>query len=337
MKPTLVFSMSHDKNIGDKKMLKSLSLFCLKSFCRLFFLTALLLAPLVALQAADTTKPRPNIILFLIDDLGWKDLGCQGSTFYQTPNIDRLATEGVRFTEAYAACAVCSPTRAAILTGKYPARLHFTHILGGEKALPNRKLKTADWIQNLPLEEVTFAEALKAAGYATGHFGKWHVGGPDFGPDKQGFDVTMDATPAKNHQDKNVTQLTDAAIAFMRAHAKDPFLAHICHHTVHVPYEADEALTATNRARAPATGQNHPKMAAMIETLDQSVRRVLQTLDELGLAENTARVRTDRALEKLRRALAARGVTSTASALGLALGAHAVSAAPASVAASTLA
>lgn len=250
-------------------------------------LAVLLLAPLAALHAGDAPKPKPNIIVFLIDDLGWRDLGCQGSTFYRTPNIDRLAMDGVRFTEAYAACAVCSPTRAAILTGKYPARLRFTHILGGEKALPNRKLKTADWIQNLPLEEVTFAEALKAAGYATGHFGKWHVGGAGFTPDKQGFGVTVDATPAKNRQDKNVTQLTDAAIAFMRSHAKQPFLAHICHHTVHVPYEADEALTAAYRAKAPATGQNHPKMAAMIETLDQSVRRVLQTLDELGLSENT--------------------------------------------------
>jgi arylsulfatase A-like enzyme len=256
--------------------------------------TLSLLAPLAAVCAADDPSParKPNIILFLIDDLGWKDLGCQGSTFYRTPNIDRLAEEGVRFTEAYAACAVCSPTRAAILTGKYPARLQFTHIMGGEQPSPGRKLKTAGWIQNLPLEEVTFAEALKQGGYATGHFGKWHVGGAGFTPDKQGFDVTMDATPAKNRQDKNVAQLTDAAIAFMRAHAKEPFLAYVCHHTVHVPFEANEAVTAAYRAKAPATGQNHPKMAAMIEALDQSVRRVLQTLDELGLAENTVVILT---------------------------------------------
>lgn len=249
----------------------------------------LLLTPLAALQAAEPAQParKPNILFFLIDDMGWRDLGCCGSTFYQTPNIDRLAAGAMRFTDAYAACSVCSPTRASLLTGKYPARLHFTHIMGGEKASPSRKLKTADWIQNLPLAEVTFAEALKAGGYATGHFGKWHVGGPGFTPDQQGFDVTVEATPAKDHQDKNVTQLTDAAIAFMRAHAKEPFLAYVCHHTVHVPYEADEALTDAYRAKAPRTGQNHPKMAAMIETLDQSVRRMLQTLDELGLAENT--------------------------------------------------
>ncbi|MCX6896756.1 MAG: sulfatase [Verrucomicrobia bacterium] len=244
---------------------------------------------LTTLSAAEPAQParKPNIVFFLIDDMGWRDLGCCSSTFYQTPNIDRLAAGAMRFTDAYAAAALCSPTRASLLAGKYPARLHFTHIVGGEKASPSRKLKTADWIQNLPLAEVTFAEALKEGGYATGHFGKWHVGGPGFTPDQQGFDVTVEATPAKDHQDKNVTQLTDAAIAFMRAHAKEPFLAYVCHHTVHVPYEADEELTETYRKKAPRTGQNHPKMAAMIETLDQSVRRVLQTLDELGLAENT--------------------------------------------------
>jgi len=244
---------------------------------------------LTALQAAEPTKPagKPNILFILIDDMGWRDLGCCGSTFYQTPNIDRLAAGGMRFTESYAGSSVCSPTRASLLTGKYPARLHFTHIMGGEQASPSRKLKTADWIQNLPLAETTFAEALKEAGYATGHFGKWHVGGPGFTPDKQGFDVTVEATPAQDHQDKNVTQLTDATVEFMRAHAKEPFLAYLCHWTVHVPYEADEALTDEYRAKAPRTGQNHPKMAAMIEMLDQSVSRVLRTLDELGIANNT--------------------------------------------------
>ncbi|MCX6908277.1 MAG: sulfatase-like hydrolase/transferase, partial [Verrucomicrobia bacterium] len=208
--------------------------------------------------ASNGSTAKPNIVFFLIDDLGWRDLGCCGSTFYKTPNIDRLAGEGMRFTDAYAAAPLCSPTRASLLTGKYPARLHFTHIMGGEKTSPSRKLKTADWIQNLPLEEVTFAEALKEAGYATGQFGKWHVGGPGFTPDKQGFDVVVPAEPAKNRRDKNVTQLTDAAIEFMRSHAKEPFLAYLCHHTVHVPYEAGEELTETYRKKAPRTGQNHP-------------------------------------------------------------------------------
>lgn len=252
-------------------------------------LVALLLASLGALQAAEPAKTvrKPNILFILIDDMGWRDLGCCGSTFYQTPNIDKLAAGAMQFTDAYAASSVCSPTRSSLLAGKYPARLHFTHIMGGEKPNPTRMLKTADWIPNLPLAEVTFAEALEEGGYATGHFGKWHVGEPGFTPDKQGFDIVEESVPAKDHQDKNVTQLTDATIAFMRAHAKEPFLAYLCHHTVHVPYEADEALTDEYRAKAPRTGQNHPKMAAMIETLDQSVSRVLRTLDELGVANNT--------------------------------------------------
>ena len=252
-----------------------------------FSLPAAMLLPAHVQAAPSQPERKPNIVIFLIDDLGWRDLGCSGSTFYQTPTIDRFAAGAMRFNESYASASICSPTRASLLTGKYPARLHLTHIMGGEKPSPKRNLKTAGWIENLPLPEVTFAEVLKEGGYATGHFGKWHVGGPGFTPDQQGFDVTVDATPAKNRQDKNVTQLTDAAIAFMQAHAKEPFLAYVCHHTVHVPYEADEAMTDIYRQKAPRTGQNHTKMAAMIETLDHSVNRVLQTLDELGLADNT--------------------------------------------------
>ena len=254
-------------------------------------LAALLLAPLAPLAALHAAEPaklagKPNILFFLIDDLGWRDLGCCGSTFYKTPNIDRLAADGMRFTDAYAAAPLCSPTRASLLTGKYPARLHLTYVIGG-KPQPNGRLIAPNWTQHLPLEETTFAEALKEAGYATAQFGKWHVGGPNFGPDKQGFDVVVAATPAKNRRDKNVTQLTDAAIEFMRLHAKEPFLAYLCHHTVHVPHEADKALTEEYRKTAPRTGQNNPTMAAMIETLDQSVGRVLTALAELGIARNT--------------------------------------------------
>ncbi|MFA5058540.1 MAG: sulfatase, partial [Opitutaceae bacterium] len=166
----------------------------------------------------------------------------------------------------------------------YPARLHLTYAIGLTDPT-NEKLKIPHWTQYLPLEEVTFAEALKEAGYATGHFGKWHLGEPSITPGKQGFDVAKD--PPKNREDKKVKQLTDATIAFMRAHAKEPFLAYLCHYTVHVPYEADEALTDLYRTKAPRTGQNHPKMAAMIETLDTSIGCVLRALDELGIAGNT--------------------------------------------------
>ena len=117
---------------------------------------------------------RPNIIFILADDLGWHQLGCYGSRFYETPNIDRLATQGMRFTNAYAACPVCSPTRASIMTGKYPARLHLTDYIPGQ-APDDKKLLTPEWTKHLPLEELTIAESLKTAGYATGHFGKWHL------------------------------------------------------------------------------------------------------------------------------------------------------------------
>ncbi|MBM4090062.1 MAG: hypothetical protein FJ276_11680 [Planctomycetes bacterium] len=132
-------------------------------------IAVLLLVPLGALHAADVPKSsaKINIVLFLIDDLGWRDLGCQGSTFYQTPHIDRLAREGSRFTDAYAACAVCSPTRAAILTGKYPARLLLTDWLPSGRWNPKAKLQSGRFARALPLEEFTLAEALREAGYRT--------------------------------------------------------------------------------------------------------------------------------------------------------------------------
>ena len=127
-------------------------------------------------QGAESTQP--NIILFLIDDLGWRDLGCQGSTYYQTPHIDRLASEGVRFTDAYAACAVCSPTRAAVLTGKYPARLLLTNWLPDGRWNPKAKLREGRFLRGLPVEEFTLAEALRAAGYRTANIGKCPILGP---------------------------------------------------------------------------------------------------------------------------------------------------------------
>ena len=119
---------------------------------------------------------NPNIIIFLVDDLGWMDIGCHGSKFYKTPNIDRLAAEGVRFTDAYAACAVCSPTRASILTGKYPARLLLTNWLPAGRWDPNARLYEGRFLRSLPPEEITLAEALRNKGYSTAHIGKWHLG-----------------------------------------------------------------------------------------------------------------------------------------------------------------
>ncbi len=134
---------------------------------------------------------RPNIVFFLIDDLGWADVGCFGSKYYQTPNIDRLAAQGMRFTDAYAACAVCSPTRASIMTGKYPARLHLTDWIPGSGDAPTNALRIPEWRKFLPLEEVTIAEALKPAGYVSASIGKWHLGGPQYFPEHQGFDLNV--------------------------------------------------------------------------------------------------------------------------------------------------
>ena len=160
----------------------------------LALLITLLLAPPATLDGADmpTAAGRPNIVLFLIDDLGWRDLGCQGSTFYQTPHIDRLAQEGARFTDAYSACAVCSPTRAAILTGKYPARLLLTNWLPSGRWNPQARLREGRFVRALPLEELTLAEALREAGYRTASIGKWHLGSEPFSlPEQHGFDVNV--------------------------------------------------------------------------------------------------------------------------------------------------
>src|SRR5687767_8075515 len=140
-------------------------------------------------------QPLPNVILILADDLGWKDLACYGSELYETPNIDALARDGVKFTQAYSACTVCSPTRAAILTGKYPARLHVTDWIPG---LPpeNPKLLVPDWTKYLPLEETTIARALRSAGYATASVGKWHLGGDEYYPEKHGFDINIAGSSA---------------------------------------------------------------------------------------------------------------------------------------------
>ena len=153
-------------------------------------------AVLLTLATAQTAEPiagrQLNIVFILADDLGYSDLGCMGSKFYQTPNIDRLAAQGMRFTNAYAACSVCSPTRASILTGKYPARLHLTDWLNGRPDRPDQKLNRPQFQMFLPLEEVTLAEALKDAGYQTAFVGKWHLGeASECWPEHQGFDLNI--------------------------------------------------------------------------------------------------------------------------------------------------
>ncbi len=231
-------------------------------------LTFFLLLILISQATGRTAESRPpNIVFFLVDDLGWSDVGCFGSSFYETPNIDRLATEGVKFTHAYAACHVCSPTRASILTGKYPASLKLTDWLPGRRDFPFQKLKNAPNLQQLPLEELTLAEALKQQGYATGHFGKWHLGEDEFGPLQQGFDVQVPRNwykgwPKAGFQapfemdgledqpgDYLTDRLTDEALKFIEANRGNSFFLYLSHFAVHDPIQGRSDLVQKYREK----------------------------------------------------------------------------------------
>ena len=282
------------------------------------------LLPLVASAAPVPAKPpaRPNLVFILADDFGWADLACYGSTFHETPHLDRLAARGMRFTDAHAACSVCSPTRASILTGKYPARLHLTDWLPGRADASNQKLKGPTIISQLPLDEVTIAEALHEAGYRTGFIGKWHLGGTNYYPENQGFDLNVGGCqrgsppsyfspyripnlPDGPKGEYLTDRLTDEALKFIAGAGKKPFLLYLSHYAVHNPQQAKSSLVEKYQAKAarlpPSTGpefrpegknqarqiQNQPVYAAMVESLDQSVGRIMQKLAELGLTENT--------------------------------------------------
>jgi len=260
-----------------------------------------------------------NFVFILIDDMGWKDLGCYGSTFYETPNIDRLASEGVRFTNAYAACPVCSPTRGSILTGKYPSRLGITQFIGApDKPTPYRR--------QMPLEEVTIAEAFKSQGYATCYVGKWHLGKRPYFPENQGFDINIAGHnrghPASyfhpykgNYQialsggkkgEYLTDRLTDESLKFLDDNANKPFLLYLAHYAVHTPLQSKQVLTDKYKRKAEKlpndTGpefiqeygkhkgrrvQNHPVYAGMIQSVDESVGRVLDKIQQLGASDNT--------------------------------------------------
>ena len=244
-------------------------------------------------------KIKPNFLFILADDFGWSQLGCYGSSFYETPNIDRLATEGMRFTDAYAACPVCSPTRASIMTGKYPARLHLTDFIAGG-SFPCEKYKQPQWQKYLPLEEITIAEVLRTAGYTTASFGKWHLSidkkPPEslpYNPDKQGFDeYIVTYKPASNHDPEgdahNVKTITEKSLEFLEKNKDEPFFLYVPHNTIHSPILGKKKLIEKYRNKHGAElPQNNPIVAAMIEELDNSLGRLLQKLDELKIAEET--------------------------------------------------
>ncbi len=166
----------------------------IKKFAQFFgclLVLVLVSTPKCWANEVQRTARKPNVVFILADDLGWKDLGCQGSTFYETPHIDGLAQQGVRFTQAYAACSVCSPTRASILTGRYPARLHLTDWLPGQGSKPTQRLLSPSILDHLPTDELTLAEAFHQGGYVTAIIGKWHLGGKNYRPTRYGFDLNI--------------------------------------------------------------------------------------------------------------------------------------------------
>jgi arylsulfatase A len=303
---------------------------------------------------SDRSNQRPlNIVFFLVDDLGWRDVGSFGSEFYETPNIDRLAQKGIKFTNAYATSHVCSPTRASIMTGKYPARLNLTDWIGGRRSYTFERLTSPNFLQELPLEETTIAEALRAHGYATAHIGKWHLGEDPHGPLEQGFDMRVpnwnkgwpkagyyapfELDGIEDEPGQYLTdRLTDYAEEFISEKQNQPFFLYMSHYAVHDPIHGRPDLVEKYRKKLASIEQSslpsfvlegnpddpHPltneqlaslidqpshqgyqalpertvkikqhqdniHFAAMVESMDESLGRIIDHIDHLGLTDNT--------------------------------------------------
>lgn len=266
-----------------------------------------------------------NLVLFVADDLGWRDLGCQGSDYYRTPHIDRLAAEGVRFTQAYAATAICTPTRAAILTGTHPARLLMTQWLPDGRWDPARhRMRPGRFLRQLPLEETTLAEVLREEGYATWHAGKWHLGGAPFSlPEHHGFDVNLGGddhgapgsyffpfegtwkiptTGLQVHKrvaidgkegDYLTDRLADEVIRLIEERdPANPFFLYLPFYNVHTPLQGKPELVKKYEAIPEAERQGKPAYAAMVESVDRNVGRIRDAIEQLGLADDTTLVFT---------------------------------------------
>ena len=272
------------------------------------------LVALVLLLLASTNliaAEPPNVVLIVADDLGAMDLGCYGSKFHRTPHLDKLAADGMRFTQSYSACPVCSPSRAAIMTGRYPQRFQLTDWLPGRPDRPEQRLRRPTLRNHLPLEAVTIADLLKPAGYVCASIGKWHLGGEGFEPTKQGFDVNIAGDAAGSPQSYFAPfskpngkampglgvaadgeylpdRLTTEAEKFITANRERPFFLYLPHFTPHTPLKAKEELVKKYPAASTFKGQqNNPIYAAMLESLDESVGHIVAKLDELKLSDRT--------------------------------------------------
>ena len=275
-----------------------------------------------AIAGVNAGNRPPNIVLILADDLGWADLGCYGADLHETPNIDRLARQGVRFTDAYSAAPVCTPTRASIMTGRHPARLHMT-IWSEAAANPpgDRKLLPPVTLPDLPLSEVTLAEALREKGYLSASVGKWHLGDAAHAPEAQGFDINIGGThwgapqtffyPYRGARHYGgefryvphlefgkpgeylTDRLTEEALRVIDGARAQPFFLCLAHHAPHTPIEGKAALVQHYAGRIrPGMHHRNAAYAAMIASLDESVGRVLAKLDQAGLTQDTVVVFT---------------------------------------------
>ena len=291
----------------------------------LLFISLLASWLMICLPAALSSEGKPNVVFILADDLGRRDLSVEGSSFYESPNIDRIANEGMRFTHGYATCQVCSPSRASLVTGKYPARLDITNWIGAQEKEDwkrNTRLLPPAYTWSLPHDDTTLAEAFKSAGYTTFFAGKWHLGDEGSFPEDHGFDINIGGhhrgsppggyfSPYENPKMKDgqvgeylPLRLGQETADFIESHKNEPFLAYLSFYNVHGPIQTTKALWEKYRKKAserPMAStrfiidrttpvrqvQDNPLYAGMVEAMDDAVGMVLDTLDRLGLEDNT--------------------------------------------------
>ena len=256
---------------------------------------ALIVLSLVSTAAEILAQEKPNVVFILMDDLGWTDVGYMGSKYYETPNIDRLAAEGMIFNQAYANAANCAPTRACLLTGQYTPRHQVFTVASSQrgKSQDRRLIPTAN-IRSVSLDKMTLAEALKNGGYVSAAIGKWHIGNT---AEEQGFDFSIDRhkMQVKGHFANNgeylTDLLTDEAISFIErnnpSETKKPFFLYLAHHAVHTPIQAKAVDIEKFEGKVSSDCHQDPTYAAMIKSMDESVARVHQKLEALELSENT--------------------------------------------------
>jgi len=272
---------------------------------------------LILILVTAAGREKPNVVFILADDLGWMDLSCMGSTLYESPNIDRIAENGVLFTNAYAANPLCSPTRASIITGLWPSRIGITspacHVENvlletrlAEGARPDERTICPISATRLKTEYQTIAESFKEAGYTTAHFGKWHLGAEPYDPFHQGFDVDIPHSPAPSPLpdgwfapwpvwpgegttgDHLEDRMAEEAEKFIRKNADKPFLLHFWAWSVHSPWKTKQSLVEEYEKKVdPNELQHNPVYAGMVEVMDDAVGRLLETLEEEGILDNT--------------------------------------------------